>query len=372
LRVGLFTSPHLVAFGERIQVNRVPLPEPEVVALVEKVRPWLKTFGPDEHPTFFEAVTVMALCHFEQEQCDLVIWETGLGGRLDATNIVTPLASVITNIQFDHQKWLGSTLAAIASEKAGIIKPGVSVITAADEPEAWEVIVEVARRQNAPLTRVTWAETTQPPLDAIRLPLAGRHQRLNAALATTTARVLGPVIPVPPAALRQGLESLEWPGRLQVVHRPGGQTVLLDGAHNVAGTRTLVEALRDTYGSLRPTLVLGILQDKDWEEMCALLAPAARRILLVRVPSERTMDPHGLREACHRANPGVEVLEPECLSRALEAAAGDPFVVITGSLYLVGEALEMFRAPARPGGERGLNEWNPSGDAGADARSVGN
>src|SRR5690348_14159830 len=134
LRVGLFTSPHLVSFRERIQVNRGLIGEDEVVRLLEAMRPWFKHFPGGHHPTFFEVVTVMALKFFAEQHCDLVIWETGLGGRLDATNIVKPLASVITNIQFDHQQWLGDTLAQIAAEKSGIIKPGVPVVTATEEP----------------------------------------------------------------------------------------------------------------------------------------------------------------------------------------------------------------------------------------------
>ena len=152
LRVGLFTSPHLVSFRERIQVNRQLISEDEVVRLVEELQPLLKQFPAGHHPTFFEVVTVMALKFFAEQKCDLVIWETGLGGRLDATNIVTPLASVITNIAFDHQQWLGDTLEKIAAEKAGIIKPGVPVVTATDEPEALAVIEKMAREKNAPLS----------------------------------------------------------------------------------------------------------------------------------------------------------------------------------------------------------------------------
>lgn len=134
LKVGLFTSPHLVTFSERLQVNRQPIRERDVVRLVGQMQNWLRAFPAEAHPTFFEVVTIMALCYFAEQECDLVIWETGLGGRLDATNIVKPLASVITNVQLDHQQWLGNTLAEIAVEKAGIIKPAVPVITAAEAP----------------------------------------------------------------------------------------------------------------------------------------------------------------------------------------------------------------------------------------------
>src|SRR5207237_6228391 len=154
LKTGLFTSPHLVSFCERIQVNRVPIAEGEVARLVSELRLVLQQFPADAHPTFFAVVTIMALKYFQEQSCDLVIWETGLGGRLDATNIVTPLTSVITNVQFDHQEWLGDTLAQIAYEKAGIIKPGVPVVTAMDATEALEVIVKTAREKNARLAKV--------------------------------------------------------------------------------------------------------------------------------------------------------------------------------------------------------------------------
>src|SRR5208283_4562993 len=176
LRVGLFTSPHLVSFRERIQVNRQLISEDEVVRLVEELQPLLKQFPAGHHPTFFEVVTVMALKFFAEQRCDLVIWETGLGGRLDATNIVMPLASVLTNIALDHQQWLGDTLEKIAAEKAGIIKPGVPVITAA-EPPALAVIEGIAREKNAPLWRISQPASSVGQSDLIAsLPLAGDHQ----------------------------------------------------------------------------------------------------------------------------------------------------------------------------------------------------
>src|SRR5881396_179139 len=196
LRVGLFTSPHLISFGERIQVNRRPVSEREVVRLVLEMQPLLGQFPRDEHPTFFEVATVMALRYFAGQECDLVIWETGLGGRLDATNIVRPLASVITNIQYDHQEWLGARLASIAAEKAGIIKPGIPVITGASKPEALRVIERIARERHAPLTRVTQGQVHAAPLDTLDLPLLGDHQRMNAAVAVTTVRALKGQFPI--------------------------------------------------------------------------------------------------------------------------------------------------------------------------------
>jgi dihydrofolate synthase/folylpolyglutamate synthase len=365
LRTGLFTSPHLVSFRERIQVNRRLISEADVVRLVEELQPWLKQFPADHHPTFFEVVTVMALKFIAEQKCDLVIWETGLGGRLDATNIVPPLASVITNIQFDHQQWLGDTLAKIAAEKAGVIKPGVPVITAADEPEALAVIEKTAREKNAPLVMVNGRDAAlsrQKSGDSAArcpyLPLPGEHQKLNAALALATVETLQSKIPVNAAAVRTGLETVIWLGRLQMIQMKSGQKILLDGAHNVAGAKALLSALEKNSSAARQTLILGVLQDKDWPQICRTLAPMAARIFTVPVASERAADAHELAVACRAANPAAEIAACDSLRRALDQAANDRFVVVTGSLYLVGEALELLGLSPATGDERVLNEWS--------------
>ena len=353
LRVGLFTSPHLVSFRERIQVNRQLIPESDVARLVAEIRETLKTFPAAQHPTFFEVVMVAALKYFAAQKCDLVIWETGLGGRLDATNIVTPLASVITNIALDHQQWLGDTPEKIAAEKAGIIKPGVPVVTAEDKPAALVVIEHVAKSLKAPLTYVS-SPILHPPSS---LPLLGEHQRLNASLALATVEVLQPKIPVSTDQIRAGLTQVNWPGRLQLIRR-GGQKFLLDGAHNVAGAEALRVALKTHFPAANPTLILGMLGDKDWKPMCEILAPLASRILLVPVNSERTAAAKQLAEVCRKINPAAEVAARASLPDALERAARDEFVVIAGSLYLVGEALELLDPAFVPAtGERELNEW---------------
>ena len=371
LRVGLFTSPHLVSFRERIQVNRQLVSENEVVRLVAELQPSLKQFPADHHPTFFEVVTVMALKFFAGQKCDLVIWETGLGGRLDATNIVTPLASVITNIALDHQQWLGNTLAKIAAEKAGIIKPGVPVVTAADEPEALAVIEKTAREKTAPLLKInSWEgqraavpnqnrsrSPTRRPSQVENLPLTGEHQKINAALALATAEILQKKIPVTGGKIRAGLAGVNWPGRLQLIQRPDGQKILLDGAHNVAGAKALREALENNFSPGKCTLVLGVLQDKDWQHICKMLAPLAGRIFTVPVASERAASANELAVACRAANPAAESLACASLNEALKRTAGDTFVVITGSLYLVGEALELLGHSPAAESERGLNEW---------------
>ena len=355
LRVGLFTSPHLVSFRERIQVNRQLIPENELVRLVEEIQSLLKEFSADNHLTLFEVVTVMALKFFAEQKCDLVIWETGLGGRLDATNIVTPLASVITNIAFDHQQWLGDTLEKIAAEKAGIIKPGISVVTAADEPSALAVIERIAREKNAPLKIVNRLAGALAP------PLLGEHQKLNAALALATVEVLQKQIPVAEEKIQEGFANVDWPGRLQLIEKSNGQKFLLDGAHNVAGATVLRAALEKDFAGVRPAFIFGALADKNWPDIGKILAPLAVKIFTVPVASERTADANKLAEIFRTANPAAEAVTGKNFQEALIACKDEPFVVITGSLYLVGEALEVFGLLSANPGERGLNEW-PGGD----------
>jgi dihydrofolate synthase/folylpolyglutamate synthase len=352
LRTGLFTSPHLVSFRERIQIGRELISEQDIIRLVQKFRTLLAEFPKDHHPTFFEVVTVMALDFFAEQACDLVIWETGLGGRLDATNIVTPLACAITNIGLDHQQWLGDTLEKIAFEKAGIIKPGVPVITAADGPNALTVIRDVAKQKNAPLTMVD-------PETAARIPevlsLRGEHQKRNAALALAVVNLVE--IPVSAKQIENGLRQVEWPGRLQLLEQPGGRKILLDGAHNIAGAEVLQETLEKDFQAGNRTIILGILGDKDWREICGILAPLAGQILTVPVSSQRTANPDDLTEACRAANPSAAIYVCHSLSEALERAAPEKLIVITGSLYLIGEALELLGNISSATSERDLNEW---------------
>lgn len=361
-KTGLYTSPHLVEFGERIQVNRSLIPQQDIVRLCLKMKELISTLPGDEHPTFFEVVTVMAITWFAEQGCDIVIWETGLGGRLDATNIVTPLASAITNIQYDHQKWLGSTLSSIATEKAGIIKSGVPSFTAATEPEALQVIREVAARNQSPLVEVSEADYSLPPLNTIPLGLKGRHQRANAALAHAIVSALQKQLPVSDSAIRQGLSSLQWPGRLQLVRFADGRQILIDGAHNIAGMHALETALRDLFPGKKTVLILGILADKDWADMCRILAPLATKIIVVPVHSDRTALPRDLLSVCVQANPDACVVEAETLEGALASVTGEELVLITGSLYLVGEAMELLHVyMPRADSERALNEWGNAG-----------
>jgi dihydrofolate synthase / folylpolyglutamate synthase len=354
LRVGLFTSPHLVSFTERIQVNRVPISQPDVSRLTQKLIEHLG--GPREQwpfrPTFFEFVTILALVYFQQQKCDLIIWETGLGGRLDATNIVTPLASVITNIQLDHQQWLGNTVAEIAREKAGIIKPGVPVITAAINPDALSFIRSTAVAAQAPVTLV---DKTDP---AIRtLSLAGEHQKTNASVALATIRALQDTIRVPPSALTEALTHTFWPGRLQQV-QIRGSTFLLDGAHNPDGARTLTDALEHLFPNRERTLVIGLFKDKAWQEMCDILIPDAARVFLVPLHNERSANPDDVHAYCAERWPSTRLTISSSSAAAIDAALKFPFIIVAGSLHLIGEVMEHLGiAPALPS-ERELNEWD--------------
>ncbi|MFM1769822.1 MAG: hypothetical protein RJA22_2351 [Verrucomicrobiota bacterium] len=364
LRVGLYTSPHLVSLTERIQVNRTPIPDAELARCVSALAPHLQSPPLDNPPTFFEAVTLVALQWFAGQQCDLVVWETGLGGRLDATNIVTPLASVITQIGWDHQQWLGDTLDQIAAEKAGIIKPGVPVITAATPGAGLEVITETARRLGAPLTVVDEADADALPGGPGRLGLAGPHQRRNAAAAVAAWRAVAPALAGAPGEepIARGLAGVQWPGRLQVVRPAPGRVVVLDGAHNPDGAAALRTAFAGLFPGTRPAVVLGVLADKQWEEMIRLLGPMAGRVVVVPVQSQRTVAPETLRDAVAAACPGLPVVAAPSASAALDLLRSEPLVLVAGSLYLIGEALEALGAPpAAAGAGRALNEWSSPG-----------
>ena len=343
-KTGLFTSPHLISFRERIQVNRALIADSEVVRLTECMQALLRQFPAEQLPTFFEVITVMALEHFTREQCDIVLLETGLGGRLDATNIVTPIATVITPIALDHQQFLGETLAQIAAEKAGIIKPGKPVFSAAQTPEARAIIEKIAAKQNAPLTFAT------TDMELSQTPLPGEHQKQNAALAATTARALD----INAAAIRDGLTNVHWPARAQL-WCDGERQILLDAAHNPSSMRTLVDILKTNHAGQRPALLLGMSGEKNWREMCHLIAPMAGRVVAVPTSSATTGSPERIAAVCG------EFCESETAASAMEGLARlatESLVVVTGSIYLVGEAMERLNVSPHPEtDERNLNEW---------------
>jgi dihydrofolate synthase/folylpolyglutamate synthase len=362
-RVGLFTSPHLVEFAERIQVGRLLISREDVARLTGELRVAIDALGAGTPFTFFEVVTVMALKYFTEQECDLVVWETGLGGRLDSTNIVTPLASVITNVQLDHQQWLGHTLPEIAREKAGIIKPGVPVVTATEDPGALAVIIETARGKDAPLTVVSRLTAYT------EIGLVGEHQRKNAALARAVACILRPQIPVSDTQWREGLKTTRWEGRLQMVPQADGRVILLDGAHNPAGAQTLAAALQTRFLGRPAALILGTMADKDYAAICHCLAPMAAKIFLSPIASDRGADPQRLADCCRQANPAAEVVVCRDIVQALARAAQEPLTVVTGSIHFVGEAMQELGL-ASSDSERGLNEYSAATQRGADGTAA--
>jgi dihydrofolate synthase/folylpolyglutamate synthase len=347
-KTGLFTSPHLISFAERIQINRQLIPEPEVARLVAVMRDLLQQLPQGDHPTFFEVVTILALIWFAEKKCDIVIWETGLGGRLDATNIVTPLASVITNIALDHEKWLGHTIAEIAREKAGIIKPGVPVFTLADRQQAWDVIRETAHRNNSPVhpieRKYMWPSS-----------LIGPHQLDNSGLAVLVAKTIPPSIN--DATIRTALQNVTWPGRFDIRGR-----YIFDGAHNPQGAFMLFGTIALTFPKLRPAFIVGILADKDIAGMAQALTRIASRVLTVAVHSDRAADANQLAETFRKIAPNLPVEACGSLAEAIAKTENEDRVVITGSLHFIGEAMEHLGFEVGKPGERSLNDWSQKPD----------
>ncbi|MDQ3623293.1 MAG: Mur ligase family protein, partial [Verrucomicrobiota bacterium] len=320
-----FTSPHLITFRERICAGGEMIGERDVAEGLTRMRELVS--GWQHSPTFFEITTALALAHFQQERIEVVVLETGMGGRLDATNVVTPLASVITSIALDHQQWLGSTLGAIAAEKAGIIKLGVPAISTPQPEEVDRVLRQIAAERQAPLHFVTG------PLEDLPIGLAGRHQRWNAALAVRALEMAG--LSISQGAIVSGLKKVRWPGRFERI-RPN---IVLDGAHNPAAAKQLAQTWRDFYGDSPATLILGVLGDKDLRGICTELLPLAERVITVRVRSPRSSDPEALRAVVREVRPPCDCVAAADLEAALEIADrySEP-ILIAGSLFLVGEA----------------------------------
>ena len=325
-RSGLFTSPHLVSFRERIQVNGAMISEEEVARGLMKIRALIADWDP--HPTFFEIVTALALDHFRNRAVEIVILETGMGGRLDATNAVKANVSVITPIDYDHQKWLGHTLTKIAFEKAGIIKPGIPVVSAAQANEAELVIRTRAAECGAPLDFV------RQPFDRFPIALAGTHQRQNASLALSALHTAQIAVDNP--AIERGLANVIWPARFQ----RWDERTIIDGAHNPAAARILAQTWGQTFGDRRATVILAVLQDKDVTGICDALAPIMQRALLPAIRSERALPAEELRLTLVDRLPGLAVATAPSLAAAWEEARRDAApILICGSLHFAGEAL---------------------------------
>ena len=338
LRTGLFTSPHLISFRERVRLDGRLIPEEAVAEGLTRLRDLTADWTPP--PTFFEHTTVLALDWLRRQHVDAIVLETGLGGRLDATNALTPAVSVLTPIDYDHTAWLGDTLAAIAGEKAGIIKPGVPVVSAPQDPEAALVIARTAKACGSELHIV------HAPLPADwTLALPGTHQRMNAAVALAALDAAG--IATSERARRTGLAEVDWPGRFQ---RLENGRFVLDGAHNPAAARRLAHTWHEVYGDHHPaTLVLGILRDKDVPAICRALTPLAARVFAVPVRNPRSATPEEVAGAVMQVAPETPLLMMGSLTGALEAARAYPEpTLVAGSFFLVGEALAALTGQGAP------------------------
>lgn len=367
LRVGFYSSPHLHTVRERIRVDGRLIGQAELVGLLERCRPAIEA---TPGITTFEILTLLAFVHFAEQEVSWAVLEVGLGGRLDATNVVTPAVSVITPISFEHTAVLGNTLAQIAWEKAGIVKPGVPVVTAPQEEEALAVIAEVCRQRGSRLEAVeeAWrwqvveddlggqvldvarAPNGRPPfhLEGVRLALLGVHQQANAVTALAAlCEAMDAGAPLTEAGVRQGLATVYWPGRLEVWCQPDadGPAVVIDGAHNDASARLLRQALDSYFPGRRLRLVVGVSGDKDLAGILSALAGGADLLVAVRSRHPRAADPALIAEKARAvrvplAQVRVAATVEDGLAEALAGAGADTVICIAGSLFVAAEARE--------------------------------
>jgi dihydrofolate synthase/folylpolyglutamate synthase len=353
MQVGLYTSPHLVKFNERFRINDQDVDDRGIMDVFLQVR---EVVDEREPPTFFEMTTAMAFNLFAERGVEWAILEVGMGGRLDATNVIYPQVTIINNVAFDHQEFLGFTLGRIAREKAGIIKQGVPLITAVKQPVALAVIKERCMALHAPCYRVGqqikvrfrgkgYFSYKGPKwhLEKVQLPLAGRHQLLNAATALGALEVLEHVgrLHSTSAQVQEGLRETRWPGRLEWFSE--NPPILLDGAHNNAGIVSLCKALQEEYTFKRLIIVLGVMADKDLRGMLHKLAILADYIILTRPRYERAAEPESLREMAGEFASRTELVRSvrQALKRAMGLATSEDLIVVTGSLYFIGEVKEI-------------------------------
>lgn len=347
MRVGLYTSPHLVRFNERLRIDGEPISDVVLAARIEEIAERLPSaFEGPEALTYFEMATLLAFWHFEREGLDAIVLETGLGGRLDATRACVPSVTAITPIALDHREYLGDSLASVAAEKAGIIRPGVPLVVGTQPPEALEVLQRGAEALGAPWIRV-YAEgrDAESPVDPVlkqaSLGLAGPHQRENAAVAVAAVRALTQGRDILDAQILEGLRETRWPGRFERIG--GAPLLILDGAHNPAGAQSLAAALEAELPGRPRQLIFGALADKDAAGMVRVLLPHVERVFLVAPESPRALSPTRLvqelesqldRSTFERLHVASGLTE--ALRGAREAAGPQGVVVVAGSLVLVG------------------------------------
>jgi dihydrofolate synthase / folylpolyglutamate synthase len=349
LKVGFYSSPHLVRFTERFRINGQEISSETAARLVQELK---EVMDPAHPPTFFEVTTAMGLVYFAREKVDFAVIEVGMGGRLDATNVIRPDVSVITNISLDHQAFLGSSLAEIAREKAGIIKRGIDLVTAATQSPVLDVFRKTCEDKAAPFWRVgkdTRYRATgnkvsyhgfKRRLKNLELGLAGSYQHRNAALALSVIELLeGRGLKVSEEHIREGMKRAHWPGRLQVVSRD--PLMILDGAHNPGAIRCLTDSIRGGFRYRRLILVLGVMADKDVRGILRGIVPMADYVFFTRPEYYRAAAPETLmRESSLLGKPGeVQPSLAKALRQAREMANREDLILVTGSLFTVGETM---------------------------------
>ena len=354
-KTGLYTSPYIVRFNERIRVGGKPIEDSELAELTTLVRPFADSMR--DPPTEFELITAIAFLYFKRRECDIVVLEVGMGGRLDSTNVIqSPLVSVITGIALDHVAVLGDTVEKIAFEKAGIIKPGRPVVYGGRDNAAYKVIRSRAKELGSPVVRTRPGAVKVNSFSAagtvfcygamrdISIPLAGSYQPENAATVIETVRALRREgIRIPRAALRRGLASAKWPARFELLSGSPVPTVF-DGSHNVQGVTAAAQSIKSVLGG-RAVLLMGVLADKDYSDMVSVLAPLAESAFTVAPPNPRALDPASL--ASVFVSHGVKARHFETIPSGVSAAyahaaaTGLPLVML-GSLYMYGEVKKAF------------------------------
>ncbi len=356
-RVGTYTSPHLFSIRERIKIDGEDVEEKEFAHLITFLHPYIERVANKEgcfHPTFFETLTAAAFYYFAQKDVDIVVLETGMGGRFDATNVAYPLISVITHVARDHTNFLGYKLEKIAEEKCGIIKGGIPVVSARQEGSVKKVIEENALYKGSPayfaegkadILKVNIDGTTFIYKDLyggkhnVEISLIGPHQMDNAALSLYTAEILKYHwdYDITLDIFIRGIKKVWWPGRFQVLRR--NPYIILDGAHNVDGVKRLVETLKLVFPDKKVVLLMGVLRDKEYRKMASLLSPFVKKVILTTPESDRALSPYILKEEFEKfTDIDVDVIpSPIDAIKYTEKLLGrDEILLITGSLYLIG------------------------------------
>ena len=373
LKTGLYTSPHLIRINERIRIGGEQISDEDFAQLhgaVDTVSEHLVETGElPWHPSFFEMMTAIAFRYFARERVDVAVLEVGMGGRLDATNVVEPLVCVIADISLDHQKYLGDTVTEIAREKAGIIRPRGVVVTLPQQPAANDVIgntiVEMdatgisavqyvppvspgsAEYQNAHTSRSRYPVEVMGKQILVDTPLVGRHQLRNVALAIAAAEQVAKkgFTGIAPESIERGIRDTSWPGRFQVIeHKAVWPEVVLDVAHNPAGAWALRSALSERYGDRPLIFVFGAMRDKAISEIAEILFPIADRVIATQPGNPRAATPEEIRQAAGRTGAEIDCIAavPGAMERGRQAALPDGVMVVTGSIYLVGEAMQVW------------------------------